>query len=115
MSDASVRFDFRWPELFAFAAQIFFPRRRTYGNQKDREKTCREHSAYDDCIHDAARDGAGARSEPERHATEDEGKGGHQDWSQTKPRLFERSIEKGFTFFVFVLREFDYEDGVFSG
>ena len=116
MSDASVRFDFRWPELFAFAARrYFFQDVELTGIKKIARKLAASIPPIDGGTHDAARDGAGARSEPERHASEDEGKGGHQDWSQTKPRAFERSIKKGFTFFVFVLREFDCGDGVFCG
>src|SRR5712675_3653574 len=105
-----------WRHLFAFAAlRDSFHDEERHRDQKDCENSRREHSAYDGCTHNATGDSSGAGREPERHATEDKGKGGHQDGSQTKPRALECRVEKRTTFLEFDLCKFDDEDGILCG
>src|SRR5712664_3579501 len=52
---------------------------------------------------------------PERHAAENERKGSHQNRTQTKSCPFERSINEGFSLFVFLLGELNDKNRVLCG
>src|SRR5271170_4843031 len=85
------------------------------GDEEDAEGASCEHAADYGGAHDLAGDGTRATGGPERDAAEDEGKGGHEDGTQSQAGAFESGVHKWLALFVFILSKFDNENGVFGG
>ena len=84
-------------------------------DEEDRDAGGRQHSGDHRGAHDLAAVGAGAAGEPQRHAAEDEGEGGHEDRPQPQARAFERRVGEALALLVAVLRELDDQDRVLGG
>src|ERR1700691_2395794 len=75
--------------------------------QEYTDQTCRQHASDHSGPHDLAGHGAGSRSNSERHAAEDEGKGSHKNRTKAYPGSFEGGINEGLPFFELILGELD--------
>ena len=87
---------------------------KRHRDKEDRDSRGGDHSADDGRAEHATGDGARAAGKPKRQKPEDESKGSHQDRAKTQASAFKRSIEERFALLVFILREFNDQNRIFS-
>jgi hypothetical protein len=89
--------------------------REEHGSKKDSKKGNADHSSEDGCTQGLIHFGAGSFSDHQGQDAKNEGKRGHEDWPQTQPGSFRRSLDPPLSGFHLLPREFHDQDRILAG